>query len=54
MSRRPDLLEGLAQARARRVGAALGRNLRAVDRNLAAPASLVVDGRRLLDFASND
>lgn len=54
MSRRPDLLQGLAEARARRVAGALDRRLRVVDRDVAAAASLVVDGRRLLDFASND
>ncbi|HNR90939.1 MAG TPA: 8-amino-7-oxononanoate synthase [Dokdonella sp.] len=54
MTSRPDLLQGLADARARRVGGALGRRTRTVGRDVAAPVSLFVDGRRLLDFASND
>lgn len=52
--RRPDLLQQLSAARARREAADLGRRLRVVDRDLGAPASIVVDGRRLRYFASND
>ena len=51
---RPDLLHDLAEAQARRVAQSLGRRLRAVDRDLAKPASVIIDGRRLRDFASND
>ena len=50
---RPDLLARLAAARAQ-VEAALGRRLRAASRETGEPGTLVVDGRRLLDFASND
>ena len=51
---RPDLLQNLADARALRIASDLGRSLRAVDRGLDATASIIVDGRRLRDFASND
>ena len=47
-------MQALATAQARRVEHALGRRLRAVDRDLAVPASVIVNGRRLHDFASND
>lgn len=52
--KRLDAITALAEAQARRAEASLGRRLRTVARDLAEPATILVDGRRLLDFASND
>jgi 8-amino-7-oxononanoate synthase len=49
---RPDLLARLADAQAERARASLLRRLRTVD--AIDGATIVVEGRRLLDFASND
>ncbi|MBA8882660.1 8-amino-7-oxononanoate synthase [Dokdonella fugitiva] len=49
---RPDLLARLADAQAERARASLLRRLRTVD--AVEGATIVVEGRRLLDFASND
>ncbi|MBA8887400.1 8-amino-7-oxononanoate synthase [Dokdonella fugitiva] len=49
---RPDLLARLADVQAERARASLLRRLRNVE--LVDGATIVVDGRRLLDFASND
>ncbi|HEU4663128.1 MAG TPA: 8-amino-7-oxononanoate synthase [Dokdonella sp.] len=49
---RPDLLARLADQQAERARASLLRRLRSVD--AVDGASIVVDGRRLLNFASND
>ena len=49
---RPDLLARLADVQAERARASLLRRLRSVE--AVDGATIVVDGRRLLDFASND